>query len=69
MNEADFQERDFQTVFYGVNYDRLFEIKEKYDPHQIFYALGAVGSERWYEDKEKGGRLCPVRNTGNSTEW
>jgi hypothetical protein len=36
------------------------KIKDKYDPDQIFYAITAVGSERWYEDMEKGGRLCRV---------
>nr|POE87418.1 fad-linked oxidoreductase zeb1 [Quercus suber] len=60
MNEANFQEPDFQTVFYGRNYEPLFQVKQKYDPTHMFYALGAVGSEMWYEDKEKGGRLCPT---------
>jgi len=32
------------------------EIKKKYDPKEIFYALGAVGSESWSADI--GGRLC-----------
>jgi hypothetical protein len=47
-------------VLYGVNYEALLNIKDKYDPDQIFYAITGVGSERWYEDKDKGGRLCRV---------
>ena len=60
INEADFQQPDFQNVLYGVNYDKLREIKRKYDPSGIFYALTAVGSEDWFEDATRGGRLCPV---------
>ncbi|KAI4204971.1 MAG: hypothetical protein LQ350_000823 [Teloschistes chrysophthalmus] len=60
INEADFQQPDFQKVFYGDNYPRLRAIKAKYDPNDIFYAITAVGSEGWYEDQGKGGRLCPV---------
>lgn len=61
LNECDFQQPNFQDVLYGVNYAPLLQIKDKYDPDQIFYALQAVGSERWYTDQERGGRLCPVR--------
>lgn len=60
INEADFQQPDFQTVFYGNNYATLKEIKSKYDPHDMFYAVTAVGRENWYEDKTHGGRLCRV---------
>ena len=63
INEADFQQPDFQSVFYGTNYARLRAIKRKYDPRDIFYAVTAVGSEDWYEDQSQGGRLCPVVKT------
>lgn len=56
MNEADPFEPNFQKEFFGVNYDRLLEIKRKYDPDQIFYAITAVGSDKWVERKD--GRLC-----------
>ncbi|KAI5242565.1 FAD binding domain protein [Aureobasidium subglaciale] len=58
MNECDFQQPDFQDTLYGINYERLLSIKDKYDPDQIFYAITAVGSERWYQDQRRGGRLC-----------
>lgn len=58
MNECDFQQPDFKRVVYGVDYEPLLKIKDKYDPDQIFYAIAGVGSERWFKDREKGGRLC-----------
>lgn len=61
LNEADFQQPNFQEVLYGAaNYPRLKAIKAKYDPLDIFYAITAVGSEDWYEDQSQGGRLCPT---------
>lgn len=60
INEADFRQPDFQTVFYGSHYPALAAIKQKYDPVDIVYALTAVGSENWYEDESRGGRLCKV---------
>ena len=60
INEADFRQPDFQTVFYGSHYPALAAIKQKYDPEDLFYALTAVGSENWYEDQSQGGRLCKV---------
>lgn len=56
LNEADFQQPDWKQAFYGPNYDLLNEIKSQYDPSDVFYALGAVGSDRW--EQRKDGRLC-----------
>ncbi|KAF2843079.1 6-hydroxy-D-nicotine oxidase [Patellaria atrata CBS 101060] len=56
VNEADFQQPNWQQVFYGSNYNKLLSIKKKYDPYSIFYALEAVGSEYWAEGSDK--RLC-----------
>ncbi|KAL8900590.1 MAG: hypothetical protein Q9192_000977 [Flavoplaca navasiana] len=60
INEADFQQPDFQRVFYGAHYPALKAIKKKYDPFDMFYAITAVGSESWYEDQTRDGRLCRV---------
>lgn len=60
LNEGDFRQPDFQSVFYGAdNYKRLSEIKARYDPDDVFYALTAVGSEKWQLHED--GRLCRVR--------
>ncbi|KAJ5947428.1 hypothetical protein N7466_000443 [Penicillium verhagenii] len=56
LNEANFQQADWQTAFYGTNYARLESIKAKYDPKSLLYGLTAVGSEAWEEDSY--GRLC-----------
>ncbi|RWA06194.1 hypothetical protein EKO27_g8920 [Xylaria grammica] len=56
LNEANFEQPDWQNVFYGENYPRLKGIKNQVDPQGIFYAQTAVGSERWAEDAS--GRLC-----------
>ncbi|PQE17361.1 FAD binding domain-containing protein [Rutstroemia sp. NJR-2017a BVV2] len=58
VNEADFQQRDWKEVFYGENYERLEEIKRRWDPEDRFYALGAVGSDRWVQRSD--GRLCRI---------
>ncbi|KAJ9492128.1 hypothetical protein VN97_g1088 [Penicillium thymicola] len=56
LNEANFQEPDWQATFYGTNYVRLKSIKAKYDPKDLLYGLTAVGSEAW--EAESDGRLC-----------
>lgn len=38
LSESDFQDPDWKENFYGANYARLEEIKNKYDPEHIFYA-------------------------------
>lgn len=56
LNEADPHQPQWQKTFYGTNYDKLLQIKKKYDPEDIFYALTAVGSEPWVQKDD--GRLC-----------
>jgi len=56
LNEGDFNQPDWQDVFYGANYQKLLSIKNKYDPEHIFYATTAVGSEYWTVQEDK--RLC-----------
>lgn len=58
LNEANFAQVDWQEAFYGGNYERLLEVKHKYDPEMLLYAPTAVGSEAWVVDGE--GRLCHV---------
>lgn len=47
VNEADANEKDFQTSFWGSNYKRLYRIKQRVDPGNIFIARRGVGSEDW----------------------
>ncbi|KAE8156021.1 FAD/FMN-containing dehydrogenase [Aspergillus tamarii] len=56
LNEADPHQPEWQSTFYGNNYNKLLAVKKKYDPQDVFYALTAVGSEAWVETMD--GRLC-----------
>ncbi|KAI1083473.1 FAD-binding domain-containing protein [Whalleya microplaca] len=56
LNEASWQQSNWQSTFYGSNYDRLRQIKTANDPDNIFYAFTGVGSEAWSPDGN--GRLC-----------
>ncbi|KAK8047898.1 FAD binding domain containing protein [Apiospora saccharicola] len=56
LNEANFQQSDWQETFYGANYPRLRSIKRAYDPEGILYARTGVGAEDWEQDAD--GRIC-----------
>lgn len=56
LNEGDFQEKNWQSVFYGVNYDKLLSIKNKYDPKHIFYATTGVDQDYYRIGEDH--RLC-----------
>ena len=46
-NEANAYEPEWQTVFWGTNYPRLLQVKNKWDPRGLFRCNRCVGSERW----------------------
>ena len=51
FNEADYFENNWQDEFWGMeNYQRLLEVKNKWDPDQLFYCHKCVGAEFWEED-------------------
>ncbi|KAI0202859.1 FAD binding domain protein [Astrocystis sublimbata] len=56
LNEANFEQADWQHSFYGDNYEKLLTIKRKYDPDNVFWGRTAVGSEAL--QVEADGRLC-----------
>ncbi|KAL8882140.1 MAG: hypothetical protein Q9198_000812 [Flavoplaca austrocitrina] len=57
LNELDpTYKGDWKEAMYGAHYDRLLEIKHRYDSNQIMYGLFAVGSDEFTLDGE--GRLC-----------
>lgn len=60
MNEGDFRQPNFQKYFYGDNYSKLRQVKAKYDPNDLFYAVTAVGSDEWTQLGD--GRLCRAKS-------
>ncbi|CAK7203866.1 hypothetical protein SEUCBS139899_006615 [Sporothrix eucalyptigena] len=65
MSESDRLEPNFQEAFFGKNYARLLTIKQKYDPHGVFFASTGVGSEFWKVHSvddlpTENGQLCRV---------
>jgi FAD/FMN-containing dehydrogenase len=59
VNEADFNQPNFQTTFWGNNYAKLLSIKKKYDPTDLFYVTVGVGSEAWKVQTD--GRMCRAK--------
>jgi FAD/FMN-containing dehydrogenase len=45
VNETDYFEPNWQREFWGTNYERLLEVKRKYDPEGLFRCHHCVGSE------------------------
>ncbi|KAJ7053797.1 FAD binding domain protein [Mycena amicta] len=58
LNEADFRQPDWKSVFYGANYDDLLAVKNRYDPNHVFYGVTAVGSDYWIVEDDGMGRMC-----------
>jgi FAD/FMN-containing dehydrogenase len=50
LAETSYFERDWQKSFWGSNYPRLRQIKDKYDPDGLFFVHHGVGSEDWSDD-------------------
>jgi FAD/FMN-containing dehydrogenase len=50
VNECDYFQPDWQKAFWGSNYPRLLEIKQRYDPDGPFVVHHGVGSEVWSPD-------------------
>ncbi|KAJ6467778.1 hypothetical protein C8R45DRAFT_473818 [Mycena sanguinolenta] len=65
MNEADFQQANWQETFFGINYPALLTIKRQYDPTGLFYATAAVGSDAWTVQAD--GRMCAALNEAQNS--
>ncbi|MGZ3898309.1 MAG: FAD-dependent oxidoreductase [Flavisolibacter sp.] len=50
VSEGDFFEKNWKGSFWGGNYSRLTRVKNKYDPHGLFFVHHGVGSEEWSAD-------------------
>ncbi|KAI7189255.1 FAD-binding domain-containing protein [Hortaea werneckii] len=53
-NEANPFNRNWKHDFYGTSYDRLLEIKQKYDPSFSMFVYNGVGTESWDYDLNSG---------------
>jgi hypothetical protein len=56
INAADPDEPGFQRAFWGSNYERLYQIKQKWDRDGLFVVNSGVGSEDWGAEQ-----ICRVR--------
>ena len=50
ISESDYFLANWQKAFWGSNYPRLAQVKQKYDPQGLFFIRHGVGSERWSDD-------------------
>ncbi|EAA34375.3 hypothetical protein GE21DRAFT_3623 [Neurospora crassa] len=57
VNEADPFQPNWQSHFWGSNYPRLKQLRKKWDPLGVFYAVSTPGTENW-EEIEFNTRLC-----------
>jgi len=57
LNEADYYEPNWPENFFGVNYERLVEIKENYDPKSMFQVWNGIGGLRAEDDNPDASEL------------
>jgi len=50
VSESNYFEADWRGAFWGANYPRLRQVKEKYDPEGLFFVHHGVGSEDFSPD-------------------
>ncbi|TGO43729.1 hypothetical protein BCON_0978g00010 [Botryotinia convoluta] len=59
INEGNPYNTEWKHDFFGTSYDRLAEIKKKFDPTGSLYILAGVRSDEWDYDLDTG-KLCRV---------
>lgn len=47
VNEADPSNPEWKHDYFGANYDKLLEVKNKYDPEGVFWCKPCVGWDQW----------------------
>ncbi|KAF2395824.1 FAD-binding domain-containing protein [Trichodelitschia bisporula] len=55
LNEAWYGNPDWKKAFWGEHYDRLSQIKDKWDPGMLFYVTPGINADRM---EARGARLC-----------
>lgn len=50
VSESNYFEADWRRAFWGANYPRLRQIKDRYDADGLFFVHHGVGSEYWTAD-------------------
>jgi len=50
LSESDYFLANWQSAFWDSNYQRLAQVKQKYDPQGLFFIRHGVGSEHWSDD-------------------
>ncbi|KAL4808590.1 hypothetical protein BDV18DRAFT_150977 [Aspergillus unguis] len=60
-NESNFLQPNWKQVFFGDNYDKLSQIKSKWDPNNFFYAYKGVNSDYWTVSED--GRMCKAKSS------
>jgi FAD/FMN-containing dehydrogenase len=50
VSESDYFLKQWQSAFWGGNYARLAQVKQKYDPDGLFFTHHGAGSEGWSDD-------------------
>ncbi|OTB00611.1 hypothetical protein M426DRAFT_267397 [Hypoxylon sp. CI-4A] len=59
VNEAVFDNPNWKADYFGENYNRLLEIKNKYDPEFALWQHTSVGADAYWE-VARDGRLCRI---------
>ncbi|KAF2706589.1 FAD/FMN-containing isoamyl alcohol oxidase-like protein MreA, partial [Pleomassaria siparia CBS 279.74] len=57
VNEGDLYEPNWQESYWGSNYPKLLELRQKWDPEGVFYTQTTPGTEAW-SVIDYGTKLC-----------
>ena len=50
VSESNYFQQEWQRSYWGTNYERLRQVKKKYDSSGLFFVHNGVGSEDWSRD-------------------
>jgi hypothetical protein len=64
VNEGSRLTPDWRNAFWGANYDRLSEIKKKYDSDHLLWVTPGINADAW---TVKGERLCRTKPTNKQS--